>query len=294
MIQALHTNRQLQVSTSEILSAMPSSPRPFQDAYRELVTPSGHLDTPTSTARQPLLTSVNDAGTSRDDAFFLLLALLSDLITLRRSLGNDSNIINPAPLSIAHLNPLSLFSAHSEHDRIQGQIEQALDRWHATFATYVSPDIFALYHFCRLYLTCPALPLIHKASTHVDTDDCRNAVLHGMPAKMDISDMAINHAWAVLDSAAACPMSSDKRSQSQAPSSLPLSLCSAWMPVVVFQSALIVWAKIVRRRRETRDSQEHTSIRALVAFQVEIGTMQWPCCTSMVATLQRLMSAERR
>lgn len=277
---------------------MPSCSGQFQDVYRGLVTPSGQ------NIHQPLLAplAVDESRKSKDDAVFLLLALLSDLITLRRSLGSETNIINSTAPAIARVNHFPLFSAHTEYSRIQSDIELGLDRWHSIFGSSVGPDVLSLYQFCRLVVACPVLPLIHKAAVCQDVDYSRNAVLHRLPANTEILDVAVNYAWSVLDSAAACPTSLDKRpstwgSSSTTPPQPPPEqqyLCSAWMPTVVFQSALLIWAKIVRGRRGSRDTQGNISIRALVAFQVELQTMQWPCCTSMVATLQRLMSTERR
>lgn len=272
---------------------MPCSSRLFQDVYRELVAPTEDFETTGVSGPQPSKLHLGDdtSPPAREDAFFLLLALLSDLITFQRSLGNASNLITPVSVSVPQSNPFALFSSQSEAGRIHGQIEQGLSRWHSTFADHASHDILALYCYCRLCLDCPALPQIQRAAQHHSSDECRYAV-DSLPADVEISETAINSAWAVLDHAAALSLPYKKRLQGRG-GELP-SLGPAWMPVVVFHSAMLVWAKIVRRRNTTEGAQENISIRALVAFQVELEAMQWPCCAEMVAKIQDLMSAERR
>ena len=51
---------------------------------------------------------------------------------------------------------------------------------------------------------------------------------------------------------------------------------------------LVVWAKVSLSTDGDRDKQG--SIRALVAFKVELEAMQWPCCARMVTTLETLVS----
>ncbi|CAM1509684.1 Fc.00g000190.m01.CDS01 [Cosmosporella sp. VM-42] len=266
VLHALHSNHALNFSVSEVLSSMPSSTIPFQHVYRDLLQESsGSL---------PLLFAV-DGTPTRDQAFLLLLAILSDLITVRRSLGGAENAVNPAELEIYKCNPFVPFSDHAELDTIQRQLSLALDRWHTKFEGSIGPDIVALHLYCKLYLCCPAMPNLHQA-VQSQGAAFSHLIASGAFLKTGVSDQSVNCAWALLDTVATRPKSEE-------------SLCPAWMPIVIFHAALVVWAKVNVDKGGTRGG--YGSIRALLAFKVELEAMHWPCCTNMAAVLERLMAA---
>ncbi|KAH8815295.1 hypothetical protein F5884DRAFT_172944 [Xylogone sp. PMI_703] len=267
IVNALHWNLSLNFSSVEVLSTMPSSTLAFQDIYREI------LQEPSS-SNHPLFSTIN--SNSREHAVLLLLAIISDAMTIRRSLGSATNIINPIPIATYKYNPFVPFSAHTELERMESHVLRALDQWYGKFKGSMSPDILALYHYSRLYLSCPAIPVLSQLAEYQPSSASLNGTdLSSSSNEANISDQSVTHAWALLDIAALCPKSRE-------------ALCPVWMPIVVFHASLVVWAKITLGR--SSDSNQHGSRRALLAFKVELEKMPWPCCTRMTATLQRLMS----
>ncbi|KAB5576325.1 hypothetical protein GE09DRAFT_1185078 [Coniochaeta sp. 2T2.1] len=265
MLHALHSDHTLNVSSTEVQGDLPSTTTPFHHVYRDLL--QDHVN-----GRQPLLFTL-DGESSRDQALLLLLAILTDSITARRSLDSPSNAVNPAHPVAYKLNPFILYSDQAELARIQAQLSLALDRWDVKFGALVSPDIKALALYCRLYLSCPVLSTLHRA---VLDNHAISPNLSGPSFNISVSDESVNYAWAILDTAAGgLPQS---------------SLCPAWMPICVFHAALVVWANI-RSDKGGGAGARHGSIRALLAFKVELEGMQWPCCGNMAAALQDLMSA---
>lgn len=267
ILHALHSNQTLNFSATEILSTEPSPAIPFQHIYRDLLQDGNE--------HQPILLAMN-GDPDRDQSFLLLLAILSDSITVRRSIGSVINAVNPAHSLAREVNPYVLFSDHAELDRMLGQLSLALDRWDVRFTKLKRPDIKVLSLYCRLYLSCPILAALHEIALSQGE--------HSVPLKdlsaslnIDVSNRSVDYAWALLDTAAAVTT----------PLPAESSLCPAWMPICVFHAALVVWAKI--RWDKSSTSAGHGSIRALLAFKVELERMQWPCCTNMAKALQKLM-----
>ena len=269
VIQALHSNLPLNFASNELFSTMPSSTLPFQDVYRNLLEESKG-DT------QTLPTTIGSG--SREQATLLLLAILSSLITIRRSLGSSANVIGAAQSSAYRHDPFAPLSAHTELERMQGQLSIALDRWHKRFGASAGPEIMALYRYCGLYLSCATiqdLPRLARYQTGPDHLAGQSDTLSAPEDMSNIPDDSVNRAWALLDVAAACTKSEQH-------------LCPVWMPVVVFHAALVVWAKTCIRTGDTGNA--NGSVRSLLAFKVELEAMPWPCCTPMAATLQTLMA----
>ncbi|KAI0105869.1 hypothetical protein F4814DRAFT_429777 [Daldinia grandis] len=268
VLQAVHSNMSLNFSPDEISTNMPSSNIPFQDIYRSLLQNS-------SAEVQTLLSTTG--ASSREQAILLLLAILSDSITLHRTLGSAANVINSVQMTSYKHNPFVPYSAHAELERMQNRLSKALDQWYISFSGSMSPDVIALFHYCRLYLSCPEIPSLSRLAQY-GTPSNQTPTQAGVTAAtntINISSQSLDHAWALLDVAATCPKSEG-------------ILCQAWMPIVVFHAALVVWAKVSFSTGGDRDT--YGSRRVLLAFKMELETMQWPCCTKMAVTLQRLMS----
>lgn len=267
VLHALRLNLPLNFSPNEILLTMPSSDLAFQDVYRNLLQESGGND--------KLLLFTMGSNT-REQAIILLLAILSDSMTIRRSLGSAANVISPVQMGAYRHNPFVPYTAHTELERMQGQLLTALDRWYAKFQGSVGPEIIALYHYSKLYLSCPAISVFPQLAQHQHSGFSPSQVdAPDASSEVNISDQSVSHAWSVLDIAATSPKCEE-------------TLCPAWMPIVVFHAALVVWASISYNKGCGRDKSG--SKRALLAFKVELDSMPWPCCADMATFLQKLMS----
>jgi hypothetical protein len=189
---------------------------------------------------------------------------------MHRSLSTPLTLSSPAQDQLYKHNPFTPLSAQTELERMHSQLSLALDRWDAKFQSSVSPDIRTLYHYARLYLSCPAIASLTQLASVSVAGQASDAWM-----EIDISEESVSQAWELLDVAATCPK-------------VDQALCPAWMPVVVFHAALVVWAKI--RLGKVAERGKDSSVRALLAFKVELETMYWPCCGDMVMILQRLMA----
>jgi hypothetical protein len=237
---------------------MPCSSYEFQDLYRTLN--EGNTD--------PLFPA---DLTSPEDAFLLLMAILSDALCLRQSLGRLVADTDSTTRRNQRHNPFVPLSPHTELDRIQSALSSALDRWHLTFHTLMPPEVMAFYHYCKLYLSCfqlLELPRIvrYRMMSHSPIGD----------SAVSVPQQSIHHAWLVLDNAAARSKSSSSD-----------TLCPAWLPIVVFHASLVIWAK--QRFGTIGERKAYSSTKVLLPFKIEIEGMPWPCCKEMAATLDRLM-----
>lgn len=259
IIQALHCDVSFNsFSSRELWARMPASAYGFQDIYRTL------LESNKDSALPLDLVSPNDA-------FVLLLAILSDCLCLQQSLGQIAGIAHTA-MKQNMRNPFTPLSGHAELARMRNALSSALDRWHALFGVAMAPEILALFHYCRLYLTCFQLLELPRLAGYKLVSPSRSAA-HGP----SITSESVSQAWMVLDNAAA----RHEASSSQ-------SLCPAWLPIIVFHAGLVLWA----RQKYGNDDENHAygSTKILLPFRMELEQMTWPCCKGMAATLDRLMN----
>ncbi len=237
---------------------MPSSTYDFQDIYRTLL--EGNKDA----ALPPDLVSPNDA-------FVLLLAILSDCLCLQQSLGQIAANA-PATAKQNMRNPFSPLSERTELARMRSVLSSALDRWHAVFGVAVASEILALFHYCRLHLSCFQLLELPRLAGYKLVSSSRSAA----PGP-SITSESVSQAWRVLDDAAA----GHKASSSQ-------SLCPAWLPIIVFHAGLVLWAR--QKYGNDDENHAHGSTKILHLFRMELEQMTWPCCKGMAATLDRLIN----
>lgn len=238
---------------------MPSSGAEFQKVYNAFLEDKGP-----QSITFPL-------SLSQEDAVLLLMAILSDLLYIRRSVGQHAHLTDPAQKTARNLsNPFVPLSPHTETYRMQNIISSALDRWYSKFNTLSSPGMMAFYYYCRLYLSCPQILGLPHVVDYRGIDSVTG--LSGLTA---ISDQSVQHAWRILDDAAARPKSD--------------LLCPLWLPIFVFHAGLVVWAK--QQLDTTQDPNGYGSNRILLPFKVELEGMPWPCCKEMAETLARLMAA---
>lgn len=260
---SLHTGLATSFSSREIWTKMPSSQLEFQNTYNSLLHEQD-CDGYQSNLPADL--------TSQDDAVLLLMAIISDAIYLRQSLGRLVPTDNERRIN----NPFVPITPNTELERMQNLLSKGLDRWQSQFQELVSADVMAFYHYCRLYISCPVLPVLSPLSgyrNHSANLGFQRRSTTGNSIK--ISDQAVQQAWQVLDHAASRAKSDEQ-------------LCAVWLPIVVFHAGLVIWASIVLVGAER--SERHGSKRALLAFKVELEGMPWPCCTEMAAVLHSLMT----
>lgn len=266
ILHALHSNLPLTVSSNEISTTMPSSTLAFRDVYQSLLQLSG-------TDSERILSTMGNK--SKEQAVLLLLAILSDSITIRRSLGNAANAVGAACAAVSRHDPFVPLSAHTELERMQRQLSQGLDRWYGNFRGSMTQDVMTLFHYCRLYLSCRAIPRLPSLAEYALPSPSQ-AMAPSTLTDMKISSQSLSYAWALLDASAGYPKAE-------------YELCPAWMPIAVFHAALVVWANTSFSVGE--DGNRHESKRVLLAFRVELEAMHWPCCVDMAETLRRLMSS---
>ena len=241
---------------------MPSSTYEFQDIYRTFVASKGDSALPLDLV-------------SPNDAFVLLLAILSDCLCLQQSLGQ---IAPNAPTAVKKntRNPFSLLSPYAELARMRNALSSALDRWHSVFSVAMKPEILALFHYCRLYLSCFQLLDLPRLAGYKLVSPGRSST-----RGPSITIESVSQAWLVLDNAAARYQASSSQ-----------SLCPAWLPIIVFHAGLVLWA----RQKYGNDNENHAygSTKILLLFRMELEQMTWPCCKGMAATLDRLMNDTSR
>ena len=234
---------------------MPGSAAQFQDVYRTL------LDDRT------LHDQVAPSDFSKEDALLLLVALLSDLLYLRRSLGQVVHLAASIGKQPTQYNPFGAFSPHMELNHMSTILSRAMDKWHRWFHASTSPEIMAFYYYIRMHLSFNQILTLPQAAGYRGGDPAP-----GSGNRPSIPDKTVGEAWRVLDNAAGW----SQRASAD-------SLCPAWLPIAVFHAALVVWAHYAR--------VEYGSARMLLAFKMELDGMTWPCCVEMAATLGRLIAA---
>lgn len=241
---------------------MPSSLHEFQDTY------DGLLHEQTRDGFQSVLPA---DMTSQDDAVLLLMAIISDAIHLRQSLGRLVSTDQGGRMN----NPFVPLTPSTELERMQKLLSKGLDRWQSQFQGSVSADVMAFYHYCRLYISCPDLPALSPLSGYLNQFATSGSQGRSNPGNsIKISDQSVQQAWQVLDHAALRTKSDEQ-------------LCAIWLPIVVFHASLAIWASISLVGAE--GSERYGSKRALLAFKVELEEMPWPCCIEMAAVLDTLM-----
>lgn len=269
VVQALHFNLSTHFSSSELWTKMPSTVEEFQVVYHALIHDAHKF--------HHFYSSQLPRATFREDGLLLLIAIISDSICLNHALGpfcGPTMSEEPTPYEY---NPFVPFTPSTENRRIQASLEAALDRWDTIFHDLSSSEMLALHCYAKLYLSYPDLQILPQLVGY-------GPLTFGEPGSFEsfttlqcskVSHHSAQLAWLVLDHVA-----SPKRTVEV--------MCPSWLPIAVFHAALVVWAKA----SFTTDSMDdrHGSTRALLAFQVELEKMCYPCCVEMAATLKRLNS----
>ena len=240
---------------------MPSTSHTFDSLYTMLLN---------QTERMPA------EAKSPETALFLLIALVSDHLFVKRMIGlvstrhhakiDDQSDDNVAPPSI---NPFPPLSPAVESARIETNILRALDAWYEEFHTICPRTHLAMYYYLRLSISCPELqklPEIAGYGTPAHREFSR------LTRTVIISDESLRLAWLVLDHV-------DLRNADME------SRTAIWTPIILFHAALVVW-----RRIKATSSQTIGSLKMLQPFISELEHVPWPCSWEMSGTLRRLAS----
>lgn len=247
------------------------------------------------------------SGLSSDDYLLLLVALLSDIISLVHSVGPllepeasprdqalpgrtqhasaNHGISNDHDRHPPYSNPLLPFCATSEFKLMRRRFRRGLKVWCASVGLFedrkpaVDSTVIPLMYFCHMMLECGpevgVLPALagYKPESHQPS----NAQPDGQASRTSIevtlhfSDAALSDAWQVLETIEAQDHYGDDPSRgtgiAPAPSRPPIT--PIWYPLVVFYAALVVWA----RMKEDRENKRGTG-GVLLARKKLLGTFQ--------------------
>lgn len=268
ILLALHTDHPTTFSASEISSTGPFSSVPFQKMYRELCNETWKPTPPDPRPEDRVL---------RDQGFLLIMAILSDAITMRRSLGTDRDFMDATAAEVYQHNPFTPLSAREELDRMEEQLWRALDRYDAVYGDSLTSDLQALYQYTRLYISCKGVTSLCRVAHDATLGAPGLASLYAWGRQNVMRQESVDHAWSVLHFVA-------KRGSD------PATACPTWFPIVTFHAALVVWARISQGRHSAPSARGGENMHALSWFKTELEVMQFPCCTVMVAVLDMLMS----
>lgn len=265
ILHSLHFNGSIITFTSkELRTTMPSSELEFQDVYGALMSGSA---------------AGVGAGPDRyvqEDALLLLMAVLSDLIYLRGSLGHVVRVRPSPSTQTAQANPFVSLAAPAELARMEKTLDLALKTWKERYFELMTPEVKAFYHYCTIYRSCDQLLLQTAVAEDTANGHCViSDRIHSVP------DEAVRAAWIVL---------SNVSEWSQ--EGLSKAVCPIWLPIMLYHAAIIVWAQHDFSQGQDADGV-YSGARMLLPFQIELGFMHWPCCKDMMAILGRLMAPSR-
>ena len=210
----------------------------------------------------------------------LLTALLSDIIYIQRcrlsssfaacdQTNTTSDQTEPKPNRLA--NPYAPLSSSSEGARLRADMTDALSRWAKHFQNEADPSVLALYHFVQLQLTCAEMWELPRLAGYRDANWLNYD--HIQTYRFIIPEKAEELAWLILDQCGKSSTSERNR-------------LSIWLPITLFMSALVLWHRV---RSQMAPDRSYGTLRMLTPFRNEIARLPWPCCMSMVRTLDQLM-----
>ncbi|KIW98743.1 uncharacterized protein Z519_00406 [Cladophialophora bantiana CBS 173.52] len=244
-MHAVHCQSMPNFSTSELYIRMPTSNHHFRAVYNSMI--HGY--------------ALPADAKSCEDALLLLVALLSDIIYMQHchcsAPGYHEGEVTGVPLR----NPFIPLSVQGERCRLTADMSAALSRWERHFKHQIGKDILALYYFAHLRLTCLGLGDLNYAAM----SGCNSSSFKSI----EIPDKALDLAWLILEQCHR--LREDQR-------------LAIWLPIVLFQSALVVWQKL----KSPTPHRKYGTLRVLNAFSNEISKLPWSCCGEMTETLDKL------
>ncbi|KAI8686825.1 hypothetical protein NCS56_00343900 [Fusarium sp. Ph1] len=219
---------------------------------------------------------------AQDGPLTALIAILADVHTLSHvlfplssragSITAHSTTSATSSDSYDLHNPYVPFSADNETRLLRRRIKKALSLWAMAYLPTSSPDDTVLYYFCNMYLALPSLqtlPTLAEYPPRVPFDglipDSQKEV---SDAELRIAPEAQTCAWQILEH-----VQHGKH------------LAASWLPIAVFYASLVVWRALVLKL----GNAGHSSRKVLLLFREELKKMHWPCCKTMVDTLDKLV-----
>lgn len=288
------------------LSIPISSGSAFRQAYEDLI-----IDC------KPI-SEDNDA----DDSLLLLLAILSEILTLQNWLGpvgvweNEHHSLQDSATPEANArhgiskvtsetssdshalpsysNPYLSTSATAEYIRISRSLDSALAKWedHALIfdGERLAPrldnaigGIVTLYYFCQLLLSGgPGVLPLAHLVGYCPRHKFQVPDVINSSEIPEISTHTVDIAWQILD---VLEYENDRTKKHGSEGSHKNWITPLWNPIITFYAGLVVWARVQSRPAK---SQDLGAKRTLKLFEIEMKAMQWPSAATMGGILQQL------
>ena len=250
---------------------------------------------------------------SPDDYLFLLLALLSDIVTLNRivpSLGLQTlDILEARTLGDAQFSsqmagvvgdPLAPLSAKSEYFRMRQSLREALSRWgtwarvssqEKTKPCRVAKSSVVLLHFCEMMLEAGPMvdAILTKVGYIISISELRDApkAVSTETGGFKFSTRSISSAWQAMEA-----VDCGEDTTGVADPTPRQTMTPVWFPLVVFYSAIVVWSGMLDNQNTARAGAGINMAKGKVlgVFQNEFRQMKpsWGCLDKMRATLDNL------
>lgn len=223
-----------------------------------------------------------------DGAFLTLIAVLSDIHTLSivfhplviaEQYKSEADGSAKSKSGITHFkNPYLPFSPENEQRQVNQKLQNALILWGQNYLGKVDNATTALFHFCKMYISLPSLPLLPDIAGYLPRSRDRDTIASHQRRIVDTDltgggSEALKHAWLILENV--------KQSESLAP---------VWLPIALFYASLVVWRMIGSPAKSGQNGM-HSSLLVLQLFKNELEQMRWPCCEVMAGTLKALMAS---
>jgi len=216
---------------------------------------------------------------AKDGSLLALIAILANIHTLAhvfQPLGNISPRAKSNAPQAGELpffdDPYIPFSPRNETRLLRRRLQKALDLWAGSYLATSSRDTLVLYYFSRMYLTLPTLQILPSLANYrprVATDGIPSQEQQTLlDEELRNASDALKCAWQVLENV-----------------TCGTTITTAWFPVAVFYASLVVWRAVFLQI----NSGSHGSRKVLILFKDELLKMSWPCCETMVATLEGLL-----
>ncbi|CCF41153.1 hypothetical protein CH063_11518 [Colletotrichum higginsianum] len=167
-------------------------------------------------------------------------------------------------------------SAGGEVRLVQRKLSKALGLWAAAYMEQSCRDWVVMYLFCQMSLSLSSLQMLPVLAGYPPRLACDGPVTRQQELAADDelkrSPGAHRFAWQIMEHA----------------ETLSDTIPSPWLPVAVFYAGLVIWRCSVLKLDSSTTG--HGSRKVLLLFIEELRRMPWPCCTTMVLTLEALMN----
>ncbi|KAH7133856.1 hypothetical protein EDB81DRAFT_805208 [Dactylonectria macrodidyma] len=264
VLRSIHYGHPLTISLLDCLAGSTTTDLSAVNAY--LVLLKGHAPAP---------------GLSRDASLTSLIAILADihkfaliLHPLSQTVAPPAGARSPATLSemMEWHTPFIPFSANNEARLVRRRLSKALRLWATSYLADSQRDTATLYYFCELYLALPCLqtlPAISKYPPRVASDGPVSQSRQQLAdAEVRNAPEAETYAWQILEN-----VNETNR------------ITASWIPITIFYASLVVWRLQILKP----EGAGRSSPKVLLLFKEELKKMSWPCCRTMISTLDALL-----